>query len=108
MPFVIVTRFLYNRYGVKFFENMKLYAFLDKKPVIFDTEDIAEMFASVDNLTITLKDGYDYDCDYHVSMFPELLLDYDLENAIEIKTKGRDVFTGNSEMFELLKKLREE
>ena len=87
---------------------MKLYAFLDKKPVIFDTEDIAEMFAGVDNFTITLKDGYDYDCDYHVSMFPELLLDYDLENAIEIKTKGRDVFTGNSEMFELLKKLREE
>ena len=35
---------------------MKLYAFLDKKPVIFDTEDIAEMFA-YDGLLITLKDG---------------------------------------------------
>lgn len=87
---------------------MKLYAFLDKKPVIFDTEDIAEMFASGNNLIITLKDGYDYDCEYHVSVFPELLLDYDLENATEIKMTGRDVFTGNSEMFELLKKLREE
>lgn len=87
---------------------MKLYAFLDKKSVIFDTEDIAEMFASVDNLTITLKDGYDYDCDYHVSMFPELLLDYDLENATEIKMRGRDVFTGNSKMFEVLKRLRSE
>ena len=90
---------------------MKLYAFLENKqtnPVIFDVEDIAEMFAGVDNLTITLKDGYDYDCDYHVSMFPELLLGYDLENATEIKMKGRDVFTGNSEMFDILKRLRNE
>jgi len=86
---------------------MRLYAFLGKKPVIFDTEDIAEMFAGIDNLTITLKDGYDYDCDYHVSMLPELLPDYDLGNATEIKMRGPDVFTGNSEMFEVLKRLRE-
>jgi hypothetical protein len=87
---------------------MKLYAFLDKKPVIFDTEDIAEMFAYDGLFLITLKDGYDYDCAYHISMFPELLPDYDLENATEIKMKGRDVFTGNSEMFDVLKRLRKE
>ena len=86
---------------------MKLYAFLDKKPVIFDTEDIAEMFA-YDGLLITLKDGHDYDCAHHVSTFPELLPDYDLENATEIKMKGRDVFTGNSKMFDALKRLRNE
>ena len=86
---------------------MKLYAFLEKKPVMFELEDIAEMFASVDNLTITLKDGYDYDCDYHVSMFPELLPDYNIEEATEIKMKGRDVFTGNEKLFECLKRLRD-
>lgn len=86
---------------------MKLYAFLDKKPVMFDTEDIAEMFASVVNLTITLKDGYDYDCDYHVSVFPELLPDYKIEEATEIKMKGRDVFTGNETLFGYLKRLRD-
>ena len=87
---------------------MRLYAFLEKKPVIFDTEDIAEMFASSDSLTITLKDGYDYDCSYHISTFPELVPDYDLEKATEIKMKGMDVFTGNSRMFEVLRRLREE
>ncbi len=86
---------------------MKLYAFLEKKPVMFDLEDIAEMFASVDNLTITLKDGYDYDCDYHVSVFPELLPDYKIEEATEIKMKGRDVFTGNETLFGYLKRLRD-
>lgn len=84
---------------------MKLYAFLDKKPVIFDTEDIAEMFA-YDGLLITLKDGHDYDCAHHISAFPELLPDYDLEKAIEIG-KEADVFTNNTGLFEILKRLRE-
>lgn len=86
---------------------MKLYTFLDKKPVIFDVEDIAEMFAYDELLLITLKDGYDYDCDYHVSMFPELLPDYKIEEATEIKMKGRDVFTGNETLFGYLKRLRD-
>ncbi len=107
MPFVIVTRFLYNRYGVKFFENMKLYAFLDKKPVIFDTEDVAEMFAFDELLLITLKDGNDYFCSHHISAYPELLKDYKLEEAIEIKMRGRDVYTGNTSLMEDLKQLRD-
>jgi len=86
---------------------MKLYTFLDEKPVIFDVEDIAEMFAYDELLLITLKDGNDYDCSYHISPFPELLKDYNLEEATEIKMEGKDVYTGNKSLMECLKRLRD-
>ena len=87
--------------------KMKIYTFSEGKPVIFDTEDIAEILSLVEGeIEITLKDGFDYPCSKQISAFPELLKDFDLEEATEIGLKGRDVYTGNTGLFECLKKLR--
>ena len=86
---------------------MKLYTFCEEKPAIFDTEDVAEMFAFDKLLLITLKDGNDYFCSHHISAYPELLKDYNLGEAIEIKMRGRDVYTGNTSLMEDLKQLRD-
>ena len=100
MHLVLEPSFLYN-------SNMKLYTFCEEKPVIFDTEDVAQMFAFDELLLITLKDGNDYFCSHHISAYPELLKDYNLEEAIEIKMRGRDVYTGNTSLMEDLKQLRD-
>ena len=87
---------------------MNIYAFCQNDPVIFDSDDISEIFAFEDYILVTLKDYTDYECSTHMSVYPELLEGYDLEKAIKIWMRGDDKFTGNAKLFEVLKKLRRE